>query len=144
MSTRTKLLLRELFTIYKIQKFLLLGLILVLVSAIIVPFLEYSHDQATITSFGDGLWWALVTVSSTGYGDFVPVTFGGKVVGVILMFSGIALFSTVIALVASFYAHRRTLRNNAKISQELDELMTKVDELKSKVDYLVKDGLSKK
>ncbi len=36
-------------------------------------------------SFGDGLWWSFVTAMTVGYGDYVPATFSGRVVGVALM-----------------------------------------------------------
>ncbi len=45
----------------------------------------------------DGIWWAFVTMTTVGYGDIVPVTFAGRVVGVVTMVFGIALYSLVIA-----------------------------------------------
>ncbi|MDX8402001.1 MAG: potassium channel family protein [Mariprofundaceae bacterium] len=52
--------------------------------------------------FHDGLWWAFVTLTTVGYGDIVPVTFGGRVVGVMAMVFGIAVYSLVIANVSRF------------------------------------------
>lgn len=51
------------------------------------------------------LWWAFVTVTTVGYGDFSPVTFQGKIIAVVLMFTGIALIGIVTATLAS-WKHR--------------------------------------
>lgn len=63
---------------------------------------ERGHPGATITTFGDGLWWAMSTVTTVGYGDVYPVTGTGRLVGVGLMLAGIALLGTVTAAIASF------------------------------------------
>ena len=55
-----------------------------------------------IDSFGDALWWAMVTVTTVGYGDTFPVTAEGRTVGTFLIFTGIGLFSTLTALIASW------------------------------------------
>ena len=48
------------------------------------------------------LWWAFVTVTTVGYGDFSPVTFQGKIIAVVLMFTGIALIGIATATLASW------------------------------------------
>ena len=48
----------------------------------------------------DAVWWAFTTVTTVGYGDIVPVTFWGRIAGIILMVIGTVLFATYIALVA--------------------------------------------
>ena len=42
-----------------------------------------------LDSYGDALWWAIVTVTTIGYGDIFPVTVAGRLVGTFLMFAGI-------------------------------------------------------
>jgi voltage-gated potassium channel len=49
----------------------------------------------------NALWWTVVTVSTVGYGDITPQTLGGRMVGVVAMFSGIGLLGTISAMLAS-------------------------------------------
>lgn len=63
---------------------------------------ERTSSVAHIQSFGDALWWSMVTVTTVGYGDIFPVTAEGRFVGTFLIFTGIGLFSTLTALIASW------------------------------------------
>ncbi len=58
-------------------------------------------------TLGDAIWWAVVTLTTVGYGDVTPRTFGGRVVGVVLMLSGVVLLSLVTASIASVLVERR-------------------------------------
>ena len=62
---------------------------------------EINAPGANIKSFGDSTWWAFVTVTTVGYGDFTPVTVGGRVIAVLIMFTGAAAAGAVTAAVAS-------------------------------------------
>lgn len=66
-----------------------------------------SAGGGSIQSVGSGLWYAIVTMTSTGYGDFTPVTLGGRVVGVLLMLGGVTVLSVVTATVASVLVAQR-------------------------------------
>jgi voltage-gated potassium channel len=71
--------------------------------------LEAERDAvgANITTFGDALWWSVVTVTTVGYGDSFPITSEGRTVGTFLIFVGIGLFSTLTAMIASWVLQER-------------------------------------
>jgi voltage-gated potassium channel len=99
------------------------GLHLVLASITAIVFAGAALEDAverhapgsTIHNFGDGLWWAIVTVTTVGYGDKVPITGAGKVVAVALMLTGIGLVGFLTASVTSFFVKEQH-------SDELDEV----------------------
>jgi voltage-gated potassium channel len=63
---------------------------------------ERDAPGATITSFGDAIWWACVTMTTVGYGDLVPVTVLGRVLAVVLMFGGVVILGVTTATIVSF------------------------------------------
>lgn len=66
-------------------------------------------NNPNVHSFGDAIWWAIVTSTTIGYGDIYPTTTGGRVVAVIVMFIGIAALGTFIASIESLLQSRRNL-----------------------------------
>ena len=67
---------------------------------------ERSAPGANITTLGDSVWWAFVTVSTVGYGDYFPVTGAGRLVAVALMLGGVTLVGVVTATLASWIIDR--------------------------------------
>ncbi len=65
---------------------------------------ERQYNNANIKSLSDGLWWAVATVSTVGYGDKFPVSNSGRVIATGLMFIGVALFSILTATLANSFA----------------------------------------
>jgi voltage-gated potassium channel len=61
---------------------------------------------STITTFGDALWWAVVTIATVGYGDTYPVTGTGRFLAVMLMGGGIVIVGTTSAIVVSYITER--------------------------------------
>jgi len=86
---------------------LLAALLIVVVSGALATVAERSNDDATIQDLPDGLWWAVTTVTTVGYGDTYPRTALGRGIGVALMLLGISLFSVVTANVAAFFVEER-------------------------------------
>ncbi len=71
-----------------------------------------------IPTLWDGVWWALVTVTTIGYGDFVPVSVEGRLLGIILILFGVATFSMVTANLAAFILSLRFEETAADIERE--------------------------
>jgi len=67
---------------------------------------ERDHPDASITTFGDAVWWTITTISTVGYGDRFPVTWEGRIVAGTLMLAGIALLGTVTATIASLFVEK--------------------------------------
>lgn len=67
---------------------------------------ERDEPDATITSFGNAIWWAITTITTVGYGDLAPVTARGRLVAALLMIGGIALLGVVTATLASWLLDR--------------------------------------
>ena len=76
------------------------------IAALAILDAERKAPEAQITTFSDALWWAIVTTTTVGYGDFAQVTTPGKLVAVGLMLTGIALLGTVTATLASWFVER--------------------------------------
>ncbi len=89
--------------------FVLLAVGLMVFSAAgLVTIAERSAKGANIHDFGQGLWWAIVTVTTVDYGDRYPVTPFGQGVSVVLMLVGIGLIGVLTATVASYFVDQKT------------------------------------
>ncbi|MBM4399415.1 MAG: potassium channel protein [Candidatus Cloacimonetes bacterium] len=79
-------------------------LILVLLSSFLAWRFEYKgQNPGTISTFWDGIWWAIVTIATVGYGDKVPTTVPGRGVGLFMIIIGYAMLSVFTGLVASVF-----------------------------------------
>jgi voltage-gated potassium channel len=87
---------------YAIFITVLSALIVLSVSTILVLQFESRSADANITTGGDALWWAFVTITTVGYGDQYPVTSLGRVVGVFVMFAGVGIIGSLASILASF------------------------------------------
>ncbi|RSX54516.1 Ion channel [Bifidobacterium dolichotidis] len=103
-------------TVYAICMFSML----IYVGALAEYSVEHKAPGATITTFGDSVWWAFVTVTTVGYGEVHPVTTMGKCVAVGLMLTGIAMIGIVTAMISSWIidqVHRENVNSAQQISE---------------------------
>lgn len=69
-------------------------------------FLETKANKE-ITNLGDAIYWAIISMTTTGYGDITPVTAGGRIMAAIVVLSGLILLSIVTASIASVLVEKR-------------------------------------
>jgi voltage-gated potassium channel len=97
---------------------------------------DAERGTGNIRTFGDAIWWAFVTITTVGYGDFTPVTPTGRVVAVGLMVGGIALIGVVTATLASWIVERvadQNTKTTAATERQVEELRSEIVELKEMV-----------
>lgn len=70
-------------------------------------FYFYESPINTDLNFADALWWGFVTCTTVGYGDYYPVTAGGRIIGIILMLVGISAFGFITAAVVSVFVENK-------------------------------------
>jgi voltage-gated potassium channel len=96
------------------------------VAAIAVLDAERDAPGASITTFGDAVWWTLTTISTVGYGDRYPVTLEGRCVAAALMVAGIALLGVVTASIASWFVENLR-RAGEQVAEEVEEVAEDVE-----------------
>ena len=109
------------------------SVLLVGVAALAMLDVERNAPGATITTFGDALWWAVVTITTVGYGDVSPVSNPGRFIAVGIMIAGIALLGTVTAMLAAWLLDRvETVEEEAQLvtRQELADLVQEIGQLR--------------
>jgi voltage-gated potassium channel len=66
-------------------------------------YVEASGPDSNIHSAGDAVWWGLVTITTVGYGDRFPTTEMGRMIGILLLFAGIGLFSVLTGFISNIF-----------------------------------------
>ena len=84
-------------------KVFLASILMAYIAAVQITITERGVEGSNIKSFGDGLWWAVTTVTTVGYGDRFPTTSTGRVLAVCLMLVGISLMGVITASVAAWF-----------------------------------------
>jgi voltage-gated potassium channel len=84
-------------------KVFLASIFVAYISAVQITITERAVEGSNIKNFGDGLWWAITTVTTVGYGDRYPTTTEGRFIAVTLMIMGISLMGVITASVAAWF-----------------------------------------
>ena len=91
-------------------------------------------SEPGVRNLGDGIWWALVTITTVGYGDITPVTTLGRIVASSLMLLGLGLIATITAIVsAKFIQNFVDHHTNDDVLEKLDEMQLELDDIKKKL-----------
>lgn len=116
-------------------------LLLTATSLFIVP-IESSSPNAEITTSTEAIWWSIVTITTVGYGDYVPVTDGGRVLASLLMTFGVILVSVLTSYVTSnlmLRGDKKERERKERLDQGVRKLNERFDRLEAMIDELKAD-----
>ena len=71
--------------------------------SMIVLYFEADAPGANITTGGDAIWWAFVSITTVGYGDKFPITQGGRVTATLILAAGVGMFGVLSGFLANFF-----------------------------------------
>jgi voltage-gated potassium channel len=94
-------------------------------------------DKKDFGSIGEGMWWAVQTVTTVGYGDIVPTGTGGRLIGAIVMLNGIAFISLITAAVTALLVEQARQRQQVgkdPHAEALAEISARLDAIEDRLE----------
>ena len=94
-------------------------------------------DRENYPTIGSGLWWAVQTTTTVGYGDNVPTTFAGRLVAAFVMFVGIGFLTVITAAITSTFVSRSRLEPSesdaeTSISEQLRQINARLERIETR------------
>ena len=102
-----------------IASVLILFAILLMIAATGAHMFERVKQPEQFGSLPGAMWWAVVTLTTTGYGDVVPLTLGGRLIGALLMISGIAVLALMTGVLATGFAQEERRREYLRVWEQV-------------------------
>ena len=110
-------------------------------SGIGIYLIESPHEDAQITNLIDAFWWVSATVTTVGYGDVVPVTDLGRLMGIVLMFVGISIIGTFISALGAMLIGSRLKKHETVEDSTKSMIIKKINDIenleKNEVELLI-------
>src|SRR5580765_6446518 len=101
---------------------------------VIAGAVQATIDTGDFKTFWDGVWWAVVTVTTVGYGDVYPRTVGGRIVAIVLMLTGIGFLAVLTATVSSRFVKEERSDETTAITDALARIEAEIAALKTRLD----------
>lgn len=119
----------------------MISALVIVSSSIGIYLIESTYEDAQITNLIDAFWWVSATVTTVGYGDVVPVTEIGRLMGIALMFIGISLISTFISALGAMLIGSRLKKRETVESSTKSMIIKKINDIenleKNEVELLI-------
>jgi len=105
-------------------------------TGVVTGMVAHLIDRKDFPTFGVGVWWAIVTLGTVGYGDVVPHTAWGRVLGSVVIVSGVTFLSFLIAIVTSLFIDANREAQEAELRARHDELLGLLRTLDTRLEAL--------
>lgn len=128
----------EIFAQRRFRQLLVLLTVLSLILGLLIVPVESWSPESNIQTVEEGLWWAATTVSSVGYGDYVPVTTLGRIIGVTLQAAGVMMFGLLIGLVTETLNRHQEEVYWSREFERFTTLENQLTEVQKQLRYLVR------
>jgi voltage-gated potassium channel len=119
MSTLARVISNERATLASV---LIIFVIVLVTAATTTHFFERAAQPEQFGSLPASLWWAVVTLTTTGYGDVVPHTVGGKMVGSVVMVSGILVLALMTGILATGFSEEERRREYLRVWDQVTKV----------------------
>ncbi|WP_296881206.1 ion channel [uncultured Methanobrevibacter sp.] len=117
-----------------LDKIILVAIIFIFILTVSVRILE-----PNITDINTAFWYIIVSITNTGYGDIVPSSLSGRIVGIIAMIGGILVFASFTAVISSLYISKIGQDNHDDLNTKIENLTSEIERLNEKIDELKKE-----
>ncbi len=101
--------------------------LVIVFGAALVLAAERSYPGSNIKNYGEAFWWACVTVTTVGYGDYVPVSPTGRAVATLMLVNGVVLISVVTAVIASRFVSDPDSGEQPVSLDDLDDRLERIE-----------------
>jgi voltage-gated potassium channel len=112
MSTLARVISNERATLASV---VIIFIMVLVTAATLAHMLEREHQPAIFGNIPQALWWAVVTLTTTGYGDVVPQTVGGRMIGSLVMVSGIVVLALLTGILATGFSEEERRREYLRV-----------------------------
>jgi len=106
-------------------EFLTLGIfaaVVIFISSVLIYVMEGNNPNSSIHTFFGAIYWAIVTISTVGYGDMVPVTHEGRFVALLVIMAGIAVLAFTTSLFVSAFTEKLDEIREIKMIEDVSKL----------------------
>jgi voltage-gated potassium channel len=104
-----------------------LTILVITFGAVLVLHAERSYPGSNIQTYGEAVWWAAVTVTTVGYGDYVPVSPAGRLIATAMLFNGVAVISVITATISSRFVSNPSHGRAPVTLDDIDARLTRIE-----------------
>lgn len=122
----------------RFRQLLAASLLIAIAFGILIVPIERQSPNSSITSLDDGIWWSVQTLTTVGYGDTVPQTLLGRVLGIAMLLTGVIMFSALIALISTSMSRGQEEFYWRRLFERLDRMEEKIAKIEKEHHFSVK------